>query len=74
MPKANGMFDIVTGTKRSGTSMMMYLLREAGIPIGGFNFPQFGTLFKPNVPGRVTVTHDQAQRDSGNDGYRLDWP
>ena len=39
MPKANGMFDIVTGAKRSGTSMMMYLLREAGIPIGGFKFP-----------------------------------
>ena len=39
MPKANGMFDVVTGTKRSGTSMMMYLLREAGVPIGGFKFP-----------------------------------
>jgi hypothetical protein len=46
MPKANGMFDIVTGTKRSGTSMMMYLLREAGIPIGGFKFPSIWDPFQ----------------------------
>lgn len=39
MPKENGRFDIVTGSKRSGTSMMMYILKEAGIPVGGFKFP-----------------------------------
>jgi len=33
------MYNVVTGTKRSGTSAMMLALRQAGHPILGFRFP-----------------------------------
>ena len=36
---AERQYIVVSGTKRSGTSAMMYALRECGVPVIGYKYP-----------------------------------
>jgi hypothetical protein len=50
-------YNIVTGLKRTGTSLMMLLLRQAGVPISGYKYH-----FKVEN-GNVQIIDDPAQID-----------
>lgn len=61
------MYNIVSGNRRSGTSLMMLALRTAGIPIIGFRYPIF-TLNKGNEI-ILSTSPSKEMREGNPNGY-----
>lgn len=61
------MFNVVVGTRRSGTSLLMLCLRQAGIPIIGFKY----TIFLKEKNGEIiiqTIPSNELRKHNPN-GY-----